>query len=134
MRGWVLSIEALLSLLAVVGITALALNHNAPIGYEKLYAYELTQDFAEVLAKSPTNQKIILDWAEGKPNANPSVINLLSAAGIASLGNYCIELSAKEKRWKSACGCEPNNWVQAKRTFFDGARFFVLEVRLGYLQ
>ncbi|MGB9577369.1 MAG: hypothetical protein ACP5O3_00830 [Candidatus Micrarchaeia archaeon] len=129
MKGLVFSVEALLSLLAATGFAALVVTSNAPVGHERVYEFQLAQDFAEVLCKSHENRKAVVELAGG---GEATALREKIFEAVHSLGNYCVKVKAAENEITVNCDRQPNNFASAQRTFFDGKKFFVASVSVGY--
>ncbi|MFH0922677.1 MAG: hypothetical protein V1811_01310 [Candidatus Micrarchaeota archaeon] len=130
MKAQVFTIEALIALLIAASFVAMQPVPQA-IDFNNVYRYQLAQDFLEVSVKNQNTLVEIRDFANGDSNAKTFLENKYSAL-LASLGDYCLELKAKNQMLQANCANQKNIWVSATRVVYDGNDFFELTLRLGF--
>lgn len=130
MRAQVFTIEALIALLIAASFVALQPVPQA-VDFNNVYRYQLAQDFLEVSVKNQNTLSEIRGFADGDSAAKAFLQNKYSNL-LASLGDYCLELKAKNNSLQANCGSQKNVWVSATRVVYDGNDFFELTLRLGF--
>jgi len=130
------SVEALLALLAAGLALTLAmplLSSRPSQALETVYEFQLAQDFAEVGVSNPEALSAIKLFAEGNAEAKAFLEEKFSAI-LSKAGDYCLELSAKEKVLSLNCRGGKMQGVYVSRAVFDDGRnaFFDFGVKLGF--
>lgn len=126
------SLEALLSLVfaSFAFSLLLPLFSYAPPAFSLLHQKQLAEDFAEITLAKSEFFEAVLELAEGDGNAERFLEGEYSRVALL-LGDYCVELRAKESVARANCKNPLSSRVSASRMVFDGSRFFELAVSVG---
>lgn len=128
----VFSIEALLSLLALVGFALLFIPSPASTQKE-FYLNQLVQDVLEVSVKSEENRINLIEFAGGDENAGEKIEEKYSHM-LEALGDYCLIMEVNARKIEINCVKREENGgmiISAERILYNGRKFMVLRASIS---
>ncbi|MBI5228921.1 hypothetical protein HY991_02335 [Candidatus Micrarchaeota archaeon] len=128
----ILSIEALVSVLALTGFVMLLAPAPAPT-LKEVYLYQLVQDVLEISVKSDENREKIIGFASEDKEVVEKIKKEYSRM-MSALGDYCLVLEMNGKKLEANCAKpleERREALKAERIVYDGRRFMVLQASIS---
>jgi hypothetical protein len=129
LRGFVFSLEALLTLLAAVALIAF---FRAPVqqdfSYSRVYELQLTQDFLETTTKNAANNALLVEFVNGNSEAGRK-LQAFYGVLLKQTGGSCFVLEADGKKLGPDNCIKTKNYVSAHAIAFNYRRNTFVKVK-----
>ncbi|VVB67293.1 Uncharacterised protein [Candidatus Norongarragalina meridionalis] len=130
MRAFILTTEALLSVIAAAWLLSMSHPYDATgLSYRDVYRHQLAQDFAEVSVRSAETREALCMFAAG---GNEKELKGYYAELLSRLGGYCLRVGAGTETMDVGCSEGRAFQVTASRALLCGEEFIDVRFTLSF--